>query len=436
LKLCNDDAVPQCGRFNMDLRETRASGSVDGAMLKRFGILMLPVLLLAIASLTVSRLGGLPPAWQEILPWLPYAVIAAGMLLSLNFHRGRAFYVLLMLALFNWSCATFLHDGLTSFRARMVYQALSLLLPLNILLFSFMRERGVLSLGGRLRIVFLAAQTGLVAWLVRYNYVGIEQFLAKKFVVSPLLNRFVIPQAALVVMSVAVLLIVLRTLLRQSPVDGGFLGTLAAIAVICGRQGAPDVTLVFVTAAALILTLTVLQDTYNMAFRDDLTGLPSRRALNEQLAGMGRRYVVAMVDVDHFKRFNDTYGHDVGDQVLKMVATRLQGVKGGGKPYRYGGEEFTIIFPRRRMADTLHHLEELRTAIAGYKLWLRSPDRPRKSREGEKNRTGGGGETAVSVTVSIGVAESAEGHTPAEIVRDADEALYRAKRKGRNRVCS
>jgi len=382
----------------------------------------------------VPRLANLPPVWQEILPWLPYAAIAAGMFLSLNFHRGRAFFVLLMLTCFYWSCATFLRDGLTDFRARMVFQALSLLLPIDILLFCFMRERGVFSLGGRLRIAFLAAQAGLVAWLIRYNYTGIEQFLSRKFVASPLLDRLGIPQLSLLIFSVAALLMVLRILFRQSPVDSGFFGALAAVAFVCSRQGAPDVTLAFVTAAGLILTLTVLQDTYNMAFRDDLTGLPSRRALNEQLAGMGRSYVVAMVDVDHFKRFNDTYGHDVGDQVLKMVATKIEGVKGGGKAYRYGGEEFTIIFPRKGMAETLPHLEELRKTIAGYRLWLRNPDRPKKAGEGEKRRTGGGGETAVSVTVSIGVAESEEGHTPAEIVRDADKALYRAKHKGRNMV--
>jgi len=75
---------------------------------------------------------------------------------------------------------------------------------------------------------------------------------------------------------------------------------------------------------------------------------------------MGRRYVIAMLDVDHFKSFNDTYGHDVGDQVLKMVAAKINGVKGGGKPFRYGGEEFTVIFPRRRLAEAIPHLEEVR----------------------------------------------------------------------------
>jgi diguanylate cyclase (GGDEF)-like protein len=258
--------------------------------------------------------------------------------------------------------------------------------------------------------------------------------LTRKFLASPLLDRLALSQVALLLLCIASALMTLRILIRQTPIDSGLLGALAAVAFICNRQGAPDVSLVFVTAAGLTLTLTVLQDTYNMAFRDDLTGLPSRRALNEQLTGLGRRYVMAMVDVDHFKRFNDTYGHDVGDQVLKMVATKIQGVKGGGKSFRYGGEEFTVIFPRKKMAETLPHLEDLRKAIAGYKLWLRNPDRPEKAKEGKNRRTGGGGDTAVSVTVSIGVAESEEGQTPAEILRDADKALYRAKHKGRNQI--
>jgi PleD family two-component response regulator len=116
------------------------------------------------------------------------------------------------------------------------------------------------------------------------------------------------------------------------------------------------------------------------------------------------------------------------------VATKIEGVKGGGKAYRYGGEEFTVIFPRKKALDVLPHLEELRKSIAVYKLWLRSPDRPKKTKEGEKQRTDGGGEIGVSVTVSIGVAESEEGHSPAEIVKAADKALYRAKHKGRNQI--
>jgi diguanylate cyclase (GGDEF)-like protein len=141
-----------------------------------------------------------------------------------------------------------------------------------------------------------------------------------------------------------------------------------------------------------------------------------------------------MVDVDHFKRFNDTYGHDVGDQVLKMVAGKLQGVGGGGRAFRFGGEEFTIVFPRRKIVDAVPHLEELRKAIASYQLRLRGADRPKKNQEGKRQRGSRGEGETVSVTVSIGVAPSAEGRKPAEVLKDADQALYRAKRGGRNQL--
>jgi diguanylate cyclase (GGDEF)-like protein len=406
-----------------------------GSLAKRLIILVPPAVLLVAAYLAMPRIAFVPPPWKELLPYLPYATIAVGMFLSLNFHRSRVFFVLLMLAVLSWSSNAYLEGGLTDFRSRMVFQSVSLLLPLNITLFCFMRERGVLTLGGRMRLGFLAAQAGLIAWFIRYNYTGIETFLNRKFLATASLNQLPFSQAAFFAFCIGSLLVTIRVLTRKSFIDSGFLGGMAAVAFICARQARPDATLAFAAAAALILTLSVLQDTYNMAFRDDLTGLQSRRALNEQLVGLGRQYVIAMVDVDHFKRFNDTYGHDVGDQVLKMVATKIQGVRGGGKAFRYGGEEFTIIFPRKRGSDALPHLEELRKTIAGYKLWLRSADRPKKAEEGKKLRTGTGGDVAVSVTVSIGVAESKGGESPSEVVRSADKALYRAKLKGRNQVC-
>ncbi|HEX8961290.1 MAG TPA: diguanylate cyclase, partial [Geobacteraceae bacterium] len=326
-----------------------------GALAKRVSILAPPAVLLTAACLGMSRIALLQPPWKELLPYLPFFTIAVGMFLSLHFHRSRVFFVLLMLAAFSWCCSAYLREGLTDFRSRMVFLSLSLLLPLNITLFCFMRERGVLTLGGRLRLGFLAFQGGLVAWLVHRGYAGVDQFLSRKFLATPLLERLPFPQAALFVLSAGSLLMAIRVLKRQSHIDSGLLGAMAAVVLTCSWQAAPDATLAFVAAAALILTLSVLQDSYNMAFRDDLTGLQSRRALNEQLMGLGRQYVVAMVDVDHFKRFNDTYGHDVGDQVLKMVATKLQAVRGGGKAFRYGGEEFTIIFPRKRGAEIIPH---------------------------------------------------------------------------------
>jgi diguanylate cyclase (GGDEF)-like protein len=197
----------------------------------------------------------------------------------------------------------------------------------------------------------------------------------------------------------------------------------------------PNAFETFIAAGALVLTVAVMQDTFRMAFRDELTGLPSRRALNERLASLGRRFTVAMLDVDRFKGLNDRFGHDVGDQVLKMVSTRLTRVGGGGKVYRYGGEEFTVIFPGKAADEALPHLEALREDIANYQLALRDRDRVEQANPAVKQRGAGSSGRSVAVTISIGVAETDEHLTsPEEVIQAADKALYRAKNRGRNQV--
>jgi diguanylate cyclase (GGDEF)-like protein len=169
-----------------------------------------------------------------------------------------------------------------------------------------------------------------------------------------------------------------------------------------------------------------------MAFRDPLTGLLSRRALDEHLAALGRRYTVAMVDVDHFKRVNDRHGHDTGDQVLKKVARSLSHVR-GARAYRYGGEEFTLLFPGRGTDESLERLEALRETIATEPFRLRSASRKATGRRG-RNGTARGA-SSLKVTVSIGVAENAGADAdPAAVIARADKALYRAKHGGRNAV--
>jgi PleD family two-component response regulator len=150
---------------------------------------------------------------------------------------------------------------------------------------------------------------------------------------------------------------------------------------------------------------------------------------------LGNQYAIAMVDVDHFKKFNDTHGHDVGDQVLRMVAARIAAVGGGGRPFRYGGEEFTVLFPGRGARDALPWLEALRESVEAYTLALRGQDRPASPRDGKDRRGAGSRARAVSVTVSIGVAERSEKYpTPEDVIQAADRALYRAKNRGRNQV--
>ena len=403
-------------------------------------MIALPAALLVATFVALGRVPLLPAAQRELACYAPYLALSCGLVLSLAFNRGRVFFVLVMLVLFYLVARGYQTQGVTGATPRVLYLCSSLLIPANLCLFCFMRERGIFTHAGRLRLGFLLTQAGVVFWIARFrgDYGAIPELIARPIFHGRLLAGLALPQPVFFCFLVAGLLVSIRALKRRYPIDVAMLGTLVALGITCNRIGTEFVPPLFISAAALLLTIGVLQDSHTMAFSDDLTGLPSRRALNEQVMGLGRSYVVAMLDVDHFKRFNDTYGHDVGDQVLRMVGAKIAAVKGGGKPFRYGGEEFAVIFPRKSLQQATTHLEELRQSIGSYQLWIRGTDRPKEAEPGKAKRSGeGGGGKAVSVTISIGVAASGdEMRSPAEVIKAADKALYRAKKRGRNQVAS
>ena len=144
-----------------------------------------------------------------------------------------------------------------------------------------------------------------------------------------------------------------------------------------------------------------------------------------------------MLDVDHFKRFNDRYGHDAGDEVLKMIAARSARIR-GGQPFRFGGEEFAVIFAGRSAAGAAAAMEEFRRQLAQTPFVIRKRPRPKtRSRKGRMRRSQTrGSRPKVKVTVSIGLAHATgRQRKAAEVLQAADKALYKAKRSGRNRLC-
>lgn len=404
---------------------------------KKAFIFFVPLTILSVAFFILPKIAAFSPAHRELLLIAPYLAAVAGMFLAVHFHRGRPFTALLLVSIFYFSYRTYLPAGISGFTQQGIYFGVSILLPVNFALLAAMSERGVFSTAGRLRFGFIAAQAAAV-WLVfRHNFEDVLPLLTRTLISWTVLDAISLPQPLLVLSLLSLLFIAFLSARRQAPIESGLLGALLALVIAAAKITSPDMPALFCTAAGLIITFSILQDSYNMAFRDDLTGIPSRRALNESLHGVGRRYVVAMLDVDHFKKFNDTYGHDVGDQVLKMVAKKMLAVGGNGKAFRYGGEEFTILFSGKRIADALPHLENVRKNIEEYRMAIRSDDRPKEAALGEGKRGSRSSSTEVSVTISIGVAESGEGHnSSAAVMKAADKALYRAKNKGRNQVCT
>jgi diguanylate cyclase (GGDEF)-like protein len=183
----------------------------------------------------------------------------------------------------------------------------------------------------------------------------------------------------------------------------------------------------------LLIAYAVVKDSFAMAFRDELTGIASRRALMQFLPTLGRKYAVVMADIDHFKKFNDSYGHEVGDEVLKLVASKLNKVAGGGRAFRFGGEEFVLIFPGKTSVEVVPFVDALRQNIADYDIAIRTKPRPNKPPK--KSTKKPPQDKIVKVTSSFGIAQRSNAHHDfASIMKQADVALYAAKKAGRNCV--
>jgi two-component system, cell cycle response regulator len=167
-----------------------------------------------------------------------------------------------------------------------------------------------------------------------------------------------------------------------------------------------------------------VQMSIEMAITDALTGLYNRRymeshvgSLVEQAASRGKPLTVLVLDIDYFKSINDTYGHDAGDDVLRDFAIRIRkSIRGIDLACRYGGEEFVVVMPETDLAVATLVAERLRRRIAGEPFPIQQ------------------GTRSVEVTISIGIAALGGDDNAASVLKRADQALYRAKRDGRNRV--
>lgn len=394
--------------------------------------LFLPGGLVFLAALVCVNQGFLDPLQAQINRYGSYVILGTGFLLGWRFHRSRLALIILILMLADRMLYYFGPTGiLDTGNGKVILHTAAFLLPVNIALFYFVRERGILNAQGLFRLLFILAQPLTVYFLLRENP-WIFEYLQMGFLNLPVLDRINLPQAVLFIYGGITMVFLVCALVSRKPVIRGFFWSLCAIAAALHTAVTGNGTTIYFSVAGIIIILAVIETAYAMAYHDELTGLPARRSLNTTLQTLGKQYTIAMLDIDFFKKFNDRYGHDVGDQVLCMVATHIRRVGGGGKPFRYGGEEFTVVFPGRSKQDVLPYLERLRQAVAGAQFGLRGRNRPKKAPKKRKTKKN---PATVSVTISIGAAEPGGNLSkPAEVIKAADQALYRAKKRGRNCV--
>ncbi|MCC9624406.1 GGDEF domain-containing protein [Thalassospira sp. MA62] len=354
-----------------------------------------------------------PVELSGLVRYGPFLIAVVGGAIGWWFNRGRAVFVMGLLLVCYWilvaNGAGFSADGRAFLRIATLY-----LIPVNLVILGFTAERGVLNPRGIARMLALGLQVFVMLMLAGQPDVGSRLYQVLTIDLIDLGGAFGgLPQPAMIVSLLAVIILVSR----QRPLETGFAA--AIIAINLTTLIGPDAIQYGYLAATGVVLAGLAQEAWRMAFVDDLTGLPGRRALGHALAELGSHYSIAMLDVDHFKKFNDTYGHDVGDIVLKKVARELARVGGGGKAFRYGGEEFTVVFANRDVEAAHAPLDALRKRIADNKIAV--PDRAKP----------------VSVTISVGVyARDEDVADPWGVLKRADQNLYQAKQNGRNRIVS
>lgn len=367
--------------------------------------------------------------WQGIILQTPFLLFVATIILALRFNQTRIIYIVLFLMI-GWATIAKIDD----FQNLRLHSSLFFISQLAVIcLFSFDQNKVVWSRHGLGRLLFL-----FIVFLINYRFnqsITLNQILEFKIVDlssnATLSKTF---QFDMLFVTIALIVLFGRQLMKPNQMNANLWSITFGLTIMHFGKFDHQIQMVCYSLFGVLLIHAVLTDSYQMAFSDELTGLAARRALLQSSISLGKKYTLAMLDVDHFKKFNDTYGHDVGDQVLRLVASKLDEVKGGGKAYRYGGEEFTIVFPNKSVNYAIPFLEQVRENIANYQMAIRNDDRPEEPQDGKtKRKKNTGGTKFVNVTISIGVAER-EGELKDfdQVLKQSDEALYRAKQAGRN----
>lgn len=375
---------------------------------------------LGIALLALSTAS--PELLSDIAGQYRWAVYGLTGVLAWAFHRSRVFVAVLWLAALDSVVSQAPETDLMGSAGGVAVALLGLL--------ALSRDRGVTSRTGAGQVAASVVLMGIPALLFA-DSVNVDAFALVALVPAAVTSWTGFAQATLLLGLLGLAASGWAAYRWNGPVERGVVWGQVAVLTAAHPAVVPPGDSLLLVSAGLILAIAVLENSYAMAYRDDLTGLPSRRALMRDIEALGGAYTLAMVDVDHFKKFNDRHGHDVGDQVLRLVAGCLARTGGGARAYRYGGEEFTIVFEGMPKEEALGHLEEARLAVSTATFALRGWNRPHRKPAAPRSTPDS---RRLSVTVSVGASEADANDVPAAVLKRADQALYRAKKAGRDRV--
>ncbi|MBI4817721.1 MAG: GGDEF domain-containing protein [Deltaproteobacteria bacterium] len=398
-----------------------------------------------VVQLAILALGWIPVAWPSLLgtddPFVARAFrvapLAGLLLLGVLGLRINQSKVAIGSAAF--AVAFLLVDGRTLFglpegHARERELAIAVSLPLIIGILGQLPEQRVLSVQTAVRGFVCVL---LPAFATRLAIHGVSGDTT----LTPFFDWLHLPELA----ALPLLGLVLVTAIQSDPHVRAFQAGQATslLVMLFGFErslagGSVDTIAVAFTVGVAIQIAAMLGVWWRKVYIDELTEVPNRRALNEYLRTLGERFAIAMVDIDFFKKFNDTYGHAEGDNVLRYVARHLAD-NASGRVFRYGGEEFCLVYRGRRAEEVFETVDTMRDGLAKRTFVVRAPAKsklPQKRRTSTKKDRGrpAGNKTQLSVTISVGLASKKGQKNVDAVMEAADMLLYRAKDQGRNQV--
>jgi len=358
----------------------------------------------------------LPNTLAIALQYLPILLILLVIVVAFYFNQVRLLLSVILLS-FLYLCIE-----IAWLDSELQIALFAIFAPILLILTQLVKKQSIVSVRSLPIYITYIVIILLSLWIIDHQPIWATKHLFSIWLPEKYFDWSKIPQLALAIYFLVFIgLLILLTKRQNSQSATAIIILIATFVLLQQQLVATDITLLITTIMILNLTV-VLQKSRHMAYIDELTLLPGRRALGEKLQSLVGIYTIAMVDIDFFKKFNDKYGHDTGDDVLRMIAAMLNNVTGGGTAYRYGGEEFTIIFSNKSREQALEHLELLREKISNTKFVVKLKTKRNKN---QKNST-------VKVTVSIGVSDSININSSDQVIKQADIALYKAKKKGRN----
>jgi diguanylate cyclase (GGDEF)-like protein len=374
----------------------------------------------------------LPEYVISFLQFLPYVLLLIIIANSISHQQSRELNIAISLIMSYWLMRNLIWPTDTNdATATILFVLIGPLIALNFIIVTILPEKGIQNKNGIHLLLLMSFELMFLIWIVNLTPELFLKYLYYPYFVSEIFDLSPMYQSSIIINVIVFFILLIKAILKQQVVFTGYLGAFISIVLAQHFINTPITSMVYFSVACLILIMAISLNSYRLSKIDIITELPSLRSFKGQLKKLDDHFCIALVDIDEFKEMTDEYGQDVCDQILRMIASRSLLLGRKGFPYRYGDQEFALIFYDMQLHEANKYLATLCDSIANEPFMLRSSKRPFF----KPNFTPSLGQSArnskyksIPISVSVGIAEKKPHHNNAsDVLTTAREALDRAK---------